>query len=141
MENDPIINQAIQFGIKYGIEAWKNERNANLKNKKILICQSDAEERLGSGVLKNLLKRKLVFPYQFGVEEVVDEEGQPIKKAKGYIYYKLSDLVEAIEKGNNLLFNSNSGVKDSVRYPVRYLSFELSRCPLVRYPGTILLTT
>ena len=96
MENDPIINQAIQFGIKYGIEAWKNERNANLKNKKILICQSDAEERLGSGVLKNLLKRKLVFPYQFG------EEGQPIKKAKGYIYYKLSDLVEAIEKGNIL---------------------------------------
>lgn len=102
MENDPIINQAIQFGIKYGIEAWKNERNANLKNKKILICQSDAEERLGSGVLKKLLKRKLVFPYQFGVEEVVDEEGQPIKKAKGYIYYKLSDLVEAIEKGNIL---------------------------------------
>lgn len=27
-----------------------------------------------------------------------------------------------------------------MRYPVRYLSFELSRCPLVRYPGTILLT-
>ena len=24
-----------------------------------------------------------------------------------------------------------------MRYPVRYLSFELSRCPLVRYPGTI----
>nr|DAE97407.1 MAG TPA: hypothetical protein [Caudoviricetes sp.]DAI95893.1 MAG TPA: hypothetical protein [Caudoviricetes sp.]DAZ09575.1 MAG TPA: hypothetical protein [Caudoviricetes sp.] len=24
------------------------------------------------------------------------------------------------------MFNSNPGVKDSVRYPVRYLSFELS---------------
>ena len=102
MENDPIINQAIQFGIKYGIEAWKNERNANLKNIKRRRCKSDAEDRFGSGVLRNLEKRKLVFPYQFGIEEVVDEEGEPVKKAKGYIYYKLSDLVEAIEKGNIL---------------------------------------
>ena len=51
MENDPIINQAIQFGIKYGIEAWKNERNANLKNKKILICKSDAEDRFGLSLI------------------------------------------------------------------------------------------
>ena len=96
MEIDPIIKQAIEIGIKLGIEAYKNERNANLKNKKILICKSDAEDRFGSGVLKNLEKRKLIYPYQFG------EEGEPIKKAKGYIYYKLSDLIEAIEKGNIL---------------------------------------
>ena len=43
MEIDPIIKQAIEIGIKLGIEAYKNERNANLKNKKILICKSDAE--------------------------------------------------------------------------------------------------
>ena len=102
MEIDPIIKQAIEIGIKLGIEAYKNERNANLKNKKILICKSNAEDRFGSGVLKNLEKRKLIYPYQFGIEEVVDEEGEPIKKAKGYIYYKLSDLIEAIEKGNIL---------------------------------------
>ena len=52
--DDPIISQAIQIGIKFGIEAYKNERSANLKNKKILICKSDAEDRFGSGVLKNL---------------------------------------------------------------------------------------
>ena len=33
MEIDPIIKQAIEIGIKLGIEAYRNERNANLKNK------------------------------------------------------------------------------------------------------------
>ena len=61
MENDPIINQAIQFGIKYGIEAWKNEGMRILKIKKILICKSDAEDRFGSGVLRNLEKGNLYF--------------------------------------------------------------------------------
>ena len=50
--------------------------------------------------------------------------------------YKQSEIDIILRK----LFNPNPGVKDSVRYPVRYLSFELSRCPLVRYPGTILTT-
>ena len=30
MEIDPIIKQAIEIGIKLGIEAYKNERNATL---------------------------------------------------------------------------------------------------------------
>ena len=51
MEIDPIIKQAIEIGIKLGIEAYRNERNANLKNKKILICRSDAERRFGRGVI------------------------------------------------------------------------------------------
>ena len=33
--------------------------------------------------------------------------------------------MKCLQNANNLLFNSNHGVKDSVRYPVRYLSFEL----------------
>lgn len=36
MENDPIINQAIQFGIKYGIEAWKTKGMRILKIKRFL---------------------------------------------------------------------------------------------------------
>lgn len=89
MEIDPIIKQAIEIGIKLGIEAYKNERNANLKNKKILICKSDAEDRFGSGVLKNLEKRKLVFPYQFGIETMVNEEGDEISEPRGHIYLSL----------------------------------------------------
>lgn len=100
--DDPIISQAIQIGIKFGIEAYKNFFIFEICTSFILICKSDAEDRFGSGVLKNLEKRKLIYPYQFGIEEVMDEEGEPIKKAKGYIYYKLSDLIEAIEKGNIL---------------------------------------
>ena len=61
MEIDPIIKQAIEIGIKLGIEAYRNERNANLKNKKILICKSDAERRFGRGVIRELIKRKFIF--------------------------------------------------------------------------------
>lgn len=102
MEIDPIIKQAIEIGIKLGIEAYRNERNANLKNKKILICRSDAERRFGRGVIRNLEKRKLVFPYQFGIETMVNEEGDKISEPRGHIYYKLHEIMEAVEGGNIL---------------------------------------
>lgn len=102
MEIDPIIKQAIEIGIKLGIEAYRNERNANLKNKKILICRSDAERRFGRGVIRNLEKRKLVFPYQFCIETMVNEEGDEISEPRGHIYYKLHEIMEAIESGNIL---------------------------------------
>lgn len=108
MEIDPIIKQAIQIGIKFGIEAYKNERNANLKNKKILICRSDAERRFGRGVIRNLEKRKLVFPYQFGIETMVNEEGDEITAPRGYIYYKFHEIMEAVEDGNILKCLSKS---------------------------------
>lgn len=38
----------------------------------------------------------------------------------------MNDYRESNSLVDNLLFNYNPGVKDSVRYPVRYLSFELS---------------
>lgn len=36
MEIDPIIKQAIEIGIKLGIEAYRNERNATSKTKRFL---------------------------------------------------------------------------------------------------------
>jgi len=102
MEIDPIIKQSIQMDIKFGIEAYKNERNANLKNKKILICKSDAENRFGGGVLRNLEKRKLVFPYQFGIKTMVNEEDYEITEPRGHIYYKLHEIIEAVEDRNIL---------------------------------------
>lgn len=52
--------------------------------------------------LKNLEKRKLVFPYQFGIETMVNEEGDEISEPRGHIYYKLHEIMEAIESGNIL---------------------------------------
>lgn len=103
MEIDPIVSYAIQKGIQIGIESYKNEQKAKCKDKRILIVKSDAEKRVGGrNVLRSLEKRGFIQPYQFGIEEVIDEDGEPIKRAQGYIYYKLCDLVEAIEKGNIL---------------------------------------
>ncbi len=103
MEINPIVAYAIQKGIQMGIEAYKNEEKARRNNPRILIVKSKAEKMVGGHmVLKSLQKRGVIFPYQFGVEEMIDEDGEPIKKAQGRIYYKLSELYEAIEKGNLL---------------------------------------
>lgn len=103
MEIDPIVSYAIQKGIQIGIESYKNEERSRKKNPSILIVKSEAEERAGGRmVLKALEKRGFIFPYQFGVEEMIDEDGEPIKKAQGRIYYKLSELCDALEKGNLL---------------------------------------
>ena len=41
MEIDPIIKQAIEIGIKLGIEAYRNERNANLRFLYASLMQKD----------------------------------------------------------------------------------------------------
>lgn len=103
MELDPIVSYAIQKGIQVGIESYKNEERSRKKNPRILIVKSDAEDKVGGRmVLRSLEKRGFISPYQFGVEEMIDEDGEPIKKAQGRIYYKLSELCEAIENGNLL---------------------------------------
>ena len=100
---EPILDYALKRGIEIGIRAYKNERESKLNDKRILIVKSDAEKRFGGRmVIKNLEVRGLIAPYQFGIEEVIEEDGNPIKRGQGYIYYKLSDLNEAIENGNLL---------------------------------------
>lgn len=44
----------------------------------------------------------LIFPYQFGIETMVDEEGDEITEPRGHIYYKLHEIIEAVEEGNIL---------------------------------------
>lgn len=100
---EPILDYALKRGIEIGINAFKNQEKAKLNDKRVLIVKSDAEKRFGGRmVIKNLEKRGLITPYQFGIEEVIDEDGIPVKRGQGYIYYKLSDLNEAIENGNLL---------------------------------------
>lgn len=103
MEIDPIVSYAIQQGIKIGIETYKNEQKAKERDKRILITKSDAENRVGGRtILRHLEKRGCIQPYRFSEEEVIDEDGDLIKRSNGSIYYKLSDLMEALEKGNLL---------------------------------------
>lgn len=107
MELDSIVSYAIEIGIekgiKLGIEAYKNEAKAKEKDPRILIVKSDAEKRAGGRmVLSSLEKRGFISPYQFGIEEMIDMDGDIVKESQGRIYYKLSELVKALEDGNIL---------------------------------------
>ena len=103
MEIDSIVTYAIRQGIRMGIEAYKQEEKARKANPRILVVKSKAEKMVGGRmVLKSLEKRGFIFPYQFGVEEMIDEDGEPFKRAQGRIYYKLSELCDALEDGNLL---------------------------------------
>lgn len=103
MEVDPVVKYAIEQGLRIGIEAFEKKREQFYNDPRIVIVKSDAEQLVGGRmVLKNLEKRGFVAPYQFGIETVVDKNGDTITKPKGYIYYKQCEIVQAIENGNIL---------------------------------------
>lgn len=56
----------------------------------------------GKSAIKSLVKRGILQQYRFDTREAVDRKGNPIVKAKGVIYYRMAEIEEAIENGNIL---------------------------------------
>lgn len=103
MELDPVVQYAIDRGIKIGIEAFEKWKDTFLNDPRVIIAKSDAEKLAGGRmVLKNLENRGFISPYQFGFETVSDEYGNVITEPKGRIYYKKWEILKAIENGNIL---------------------------------------
>ena len=50
--------------------------------------------------MRKLVAQKLIYPYAFGTREERDPEGQPVKRRKGAIYYRVADVESAIEDYN-----------------------------------------
>lgn len=83
--------------------ATKMAKEQIYKDPKRLITQFEAGKRYGTKVISRLLKRRLISPYRFDIRDVgYDLEGNPIKKAAGAKYFRVSDIEEAIEAGNVL---------------------------------------
>lgn len=100
---DAVVQYAIDQGLKIAFEAFDKWRNDFLNNPSIVVPKSKAEEYAGGRmVLKNLEDRGFIFPYQFGIETVTDEEGNIITEPRGRIYYKRCEIMKAIENGNIL---------------------------------------
>lgn len=78
----------------------RQEELNNLKDLRVIAPRCWFDERYGEGIMRELVKKKLVFPYAFGTREVIDPEGNPIKKRKGSIYYRVSDVECIIEDYN-----------------------------------------
>lgn len=76
-----------------------DERHSLLLDK-MVITKNEANIRYGKEVIRPLIKRGILTPYKFDTRTVVDSDGDSFKKAKGTIYFKVTEIEQALEKGN-----------------------------------------
>ncbi|HBC90458.1 MAG TPA: hypothetical protein DCZ00_03330 [Lactococcus sp.] len=84
------------------IKAVREEREKIASDPKRLVTQNEAHIRYGKSVIVALVRRRYLQQYKFDLQEVYDEEGNLIKKAKGVIYYRVIEIEKAVEDGNVL---------------------------------------
>lgn len=99
-------NMSIPVVIDYNAITRAVFKALNEERKKIqprvLITQKDAMDTYGQSVIKSLVKRGFLQQYKFDVKEMVDREGNLIKKTKGVIYYRVEEIERGVEEGNVL---------------------------------------
>lgn len=99
-------NMSIPVVIDYNAITLAVFKALNEERKKIqprvLITQKDAMDTYGQSVIKSLVKRGFLQQYKFDVKEMVDREGNLIKKTKGVIYYRVEEIERGVEEGNVL---------------------------------------
>lgn len=69
---------------------------------RVLLTQKEASDTYGQSVIKALVKGGYLQQYKFGIRDTVDREGNPVKKARGVIYYRMEEIEQSIEEGNVL---------------------------------------
>lgn len=99
---DPIVKYSQKLGMELGFKTAFNEYKAWTEDKRIVLTKSEAEKEFSVEIISTLVKRGLLQDYQFGITEVMDEDGNLIKKPKGRVYFRRIDILEAMEKGNLL---------------------------------------
>lgn len=87
---------------KAAIHAAQEERKRMIADPRILVTQSEAHSMYGKSVITSLVKSEHLQQYKFGLREVLDSEGDLVKKTKGVVYYRIVDIEKAIEEGNML---------------------------------------
>ena len=69
-------------------------------SEKVLVTQNEANQRYGKNVIRSLRNRRILKPYKFDTKSYFDSDGEEVTISKGTIYYRLSDIEDALEKGN-----------------------------------------
>lgn len=75
-------------------------RLKQMRSEKTIATRDWFDKRYGESVMRKLVAQKLIYPYAFGTREERDPEGQPVKRRKGAIYYRVADVESAIEDYN-----------------------------------------
>lgn len=99
---DPIVEYALKLATEISSKVSINEYKAWIEDKRIVLTKSEAGKEFSVEIISTLVKRGLLQDYQFGITEVMDEDGNLIKKPKGRVYFRRIDILEAMEKGNLL---------------------------------------
>ena len=90
--------QIARIAAEVAIKAYKEERKKI--NEKCVVTQFEAQNRYGRSVINLLLERGMLERMAFGTRECVDSEGNPVTKRKGNIYYRISDIEDALDRAN-----------------------------------------
>lgn len=99
---DPIVEYSQRLGMEFGLKTAISEYKALIEDKRIVLTKSEAEKEFSVEIISTLVKRGLLQDYQFGITEVMDEDGNLIKKPKGRVYFLRVDILVAMVKGNLL---------------------------------------
>ncbi|RHJ83498.1 hypothetical protein [Parabacteroides sp. AM08-6] len=102
MSNNVTIPVSIDYEAitKAAIKTVEEERKKIYS--KVLITQNEADSIYTKQVIRALVKRGHLQQYKFDFRDAVDREGNPIRKTKGAIYYRVEEIEKSIEKGNVL---------------------------------------
>lgn len=87
---------------RQAVKAAREEMQRWRKDPRVLITQNEANQRYGKSVITSLVRTGYLQQYKFGFRESYDENGEKIVRSKGVIYYRTTDIEEAIENGNVL---------------------------------------
>lgn len=87
---------------KAAIKVAREEMERIAADPKVLITQNEAHLRYGKSVIRPLVNRGLLEQYKFDMKEAYDEDGNLITRAKGVVYYRVTEIEKAIEEGNVL---------------------------------------
>ena len=90
-------------------KALKNEMREMRTDDRVLMTQNEAKKTYGKSVISALVKRGVIEQYKFDTRDAIDKDGEPIKKAKGVIYYRVAEIEKGIEEGN-ILKGTRAGV-------------------------------
>lgn len=95
MTNDELTEIAVRVR-----KIIQQEQQKNIKSGKVIATRDWFDRNYGESVMRELTKRRLIFPYAFGTREVTDPEGNLVKKRQGAVYYRISDVESIIEDYN-----------------------------------------
>lgn len=84
------------------VKVFREEWQKAKRNSKEIISQAEAYERYNRSVITNLVRRGKLQQYRYECKEVEDEDGNICRRPVGKLFYRVSEIEQALEDANLL---------------------------------------